>query len=89
MEPSVVVIGLSRQAVFLGLPMPYALAVGALIMFPFIILKVLSWFLTAPLWYFGARILTTLNPNVHNVIVVTLKRTPMNLLRRKRVRRYV
>lgn len=89
MEPSVVVIGLSRQAVFLGLPMPYALVVGALVMFPFILFKGLWWLMTAPLWYLGARILTTLNPNVHNVIAVILRRTPMSVLRARKVRRHV
>ncbi|MGB3314621.1 MAG: VirB3 family type IV secretion system protein, partial [Albidovulum sp.] len=81
MEPSVVVIGLSRQAVFWGLPLPYFLAVGALIMFPFILFKVLSWLLTAPLWYMAARIVTAINPNIHNVMTVRLRHTPMSLLR--------
>lgn len=89
MEPSVVVIGLSRQAVFLGLPMPYALAVGGLIMFPFILTKLLWWLLSAPLWYLAARTLTAVNPNIHNVIAVVVRRTPRSLLRRGKVRRYV
>jgi type IV secretory pathway VirB3-like protein len=89
MDPSVVVIGLSRQAVFWGLPMPYALAVGAFVMVPFILFKGLWWLLTAPLWYLAARTLTAINPNVHNVIAVVLRKTPRGLVRRKTVRRYV
>ena len=89
MEPSVVVIGLSRQAVFWGLPLPYFLAVGALTMFPFILFKVLIWLLTAPLWYLAARIVTAINPNIHNVAAVRLRRTPRSLLRFGRAGRYV
>ena len=89
MEPSVVVIGLSRQAVFWGLPLPYFLAVGALTMFPFILFKVLAWLLTAPAWYMAARIVTTINPNIHNVAVVRLRHTPMSFLRLGKAGRYV
>lgn len=89
MEPSVVVIGLSRQAVFWGLPMPYALAVGALTMFPFILFKVLWWLITAPLWYLAARMITAINPNAHTVLAVLIRRTPRSLLRRGKARHYV
>ena len=89
MEPSVVVIGLSRQAVFWGLPLPYFLAVGALTMFPFILFKVLIWLLTAPLWYLAARIVTAINPNIHNVAAVLLRRTPRCLLQFGKARRHV
>lgn len=89
MEPSVVVIGLSRQAVFWGLPLPYFLAVGALTMFPFILFKVLTWLLTAPLWYLAARMITAINPNIHNVATVVMRRTPMAILRAGKVRRHV
>ena len=38
-ERTPVILGLSRQANLAGLPMPYTLAVGALIMLPFIWFK--------------------------------------------------
>ena len=63
MEKSAVILGLSRQAKFLGLPMPYAMAVGAMTVLPFILFKPLWWFLTAPVWYGLARIATKVNPN--------------------------
>lgn len=49
MEKSAVILGLSRQARFLGLPMPYAMAVGAMTVMPFILFKPIWWLLTAPL----------------------------------------
>lgn len=89
MEANVVVIGLSRQAVFLGLPLPYVLAVGGLIMFPFILFKLLWWLLTAPAWVLAARTLTAINPNIHAVVAVLLRHMPMSLLRPGKVRRHV
>ena len=60
MEKSAVILGLSRQAKFLGLPMPYAMAVGAMTVLPFILFKPVWWFLTAPVWYGLARVATKL-----------------------------
>ena len=69
MEKSAVILGLSRQAKFLGLPMPYAMAVGAITVLPFILFKPVWWFLTAPIWYGLARLATKVNPNGHHVFV--------------------
>ena len=84
MEKSAVILGLSRQAKFLGLPMPYAMAVGAMTIMPFILFKPLCWPLTAPLWYGLARIATQLNPNGHHVVAVMMRVTPGAFLRRER-----
>ncbi len=88
MAKSVVILGLSRQAKFLGLPMPYAMGVGALTVLPFILFKVIAWFLTAPIWYVAARAATSVNPNGHRVIAVMLQKTPRSLLSKK-AQRYV
>lgn len=87
MERSAVILGLSRQAKFLGLPMPYAMAVGGMAVLPFILFKVIWWFLTLPLWYGLARVATRINPNGHHVLSVMMQVTPMALIRRGR--RYV
>lgn len=79
-----VILGLSRQARFLGLPLPYMLAVGALTMYPFIFTKMLAWLLTAPLWYVFARIAVALNPNGHRALAVVLRKTPPAMTRRAR-----
>lgn len=84
MEKSAVILGLSRQAKFLGLPMPYAMAVGAMSVLPFILFKVIWWFLTLPVWYGLARFATKLNPNGHHVVSVMMRATPMALLRKGR-----
>jgi type IV secretory pathway VirB3-like protein len=84
MEKSAVILGLSRQAKFLGLPMPYAMAVGAMTVLPFILLKPVWWFLTAPIWYGLARFATKLNPNGHHVFAVMMQVTPMAILRKER-----
>ena len=62
MKQSVLVVGLSRQAQFFGLPLPYAMAAMALTIIPFFILKVIPWLLTGILWYGTARIVTAINP---------------------------
>jgi type IV secretory pathway VirB3-like protein len=79
MEKTPVILGLSRQARFLGLPMPYAMAVGGLTVLPFILIKAAIWLLTLPLWYFGARIVTAINPNGHVVLGTVLLKTPESL----------
>lgn len=76
MEKTPVILGLSRAAKFLGLPMPYAMAVGGLTVLPFILIKAATWLLTLPIWYFGARIVTAINPNGHVVLGTVLLRTP-------------
>jgi type IV secretory pathway VirB3-like protein len=83
MEKTAVILGLSRQAKFLGLPLPYALMVGGMSVMPFILSKVALWLLTAPLWYFGARIASAINPNGHQVLGVVLIRTPVEILRKR------
>lgn len=89
MKQSVVVVGLSRQAQFFGLPLPYAMAAMALTIIPFFILKVIPWLLTGLIWYGGARIITAINPNAHQVFATTARLTPSALLRRNKARRYV
>lgn len=91
MERSIVILGLSRQPKLLGLPMFYTLAVGGLTMMPFIWTKMLSWLLTAPLWYLAARIASTLNPNGHRIVSVIFRKTPpsLSLRKRKEGHRYV
>ena len=91
MERHAVILGLSRQAKLLGLPLPYTMAVGALIMLPFIWIKAASWLLTAPVWYGLARLVTAANPNGHKAVAVVLRKTPPALSRRRRRegRRYV
>lgn len=76
MDKTPVILGLSRQAKFLGLPLPYAMAVGALTVLPFILIKAATWLLTLPVWYFGARIVTAINPNGHLVLGTVLLKTP-------------
>lgn len=84
MEKTPVILGLSRQAKFLGLPMPYAMAVGGLTVLPFIFIKSAIWLLTLPIWYFGARIVTAINPNGHVVLGTVVLRTPGMISRRGR-----
>lgn len=84
MERHAVILGLSRQAKLLGLPMPYMMAVGALTMLPFIWIKVIPWLLTGPLWYAIARAIVAINPNGHKAVAVVLKTTPPPLSRKKR-----
>lgn len=84
MERHSVILGLSRQARLLGLPMPYTLAVGALTMLPFIWIKATAWLLTGPIWYGVARLITTINPNGHKALAVVLRRTPPPLTPRQR-----
>lgn len=84
MEKTPVILGLTRRARFLGLPMPYALAVGAMTVLPFILFKPLWWFLTAPLWCGLARIATKVNPNGHHVLAVMMQVTPAAILNRRR-----
>ena len=84
MERHAVILGLSRQAKLLGLPMPYTMAVGALTMLPFIWIKAIAWLLTAPLWYGTARAVVAINPNGHKAVAVVLKKTPPALSRKKR-----
>jgi type IV secretory pathway VirB3-like protein len=85
MEKTPVILGLSRQARFLGLPMPYAMSVGGLTVLPFILFKVALWLLTLPVWYLGARIVTAINPNGHRVLGVALRKTPSHLIGKGRM----
>lgn len=87
MEKTPVILGLSRQAKFLGLPMPYALMVGGMTVMPFILVKGPLWLLTAPIWYFGARIAAAVNPNGHQVLATALRTTTLDTMRNGR--RYV
>ena len=89
MKQSVIVVGLSRQAQFFGLPLPYAMAAMALTIIPFFFLKVIPWLLTGILWYGTARVITAINPNAHQVFATAARLTPAALLRRKKARRYV
>jgi len=89
MEPSIVVLGLTRQAQIWGLPMPYLLAAAGLTILPFFIFKALWWLLSGPLWYLTARAICSINPQAHIVLSVVLTRTPTALFRRDRARRYV
>jgi hypothetical protein len=57
MEPSVVVLGLTRQAQIWGLPMPYLLVAAALTILPFFLFKALWWLLSGPLCYLAAALL--------------------------------
>ena len=84
MERHAVILGLSRQAKLLGLPMPYMMAVGALTMLPFIWFEVIAWLLTGPLWYGLARAFVAVNPNGHKAVAVVLNKTPPTLTRKKR-----
>ena len=84
MERHAVILGLSRQAKLLGLPMPYMMAVGALTMLPFIWIKAVAWLLTGPLWYGLARGFVAINPNGHRAVAVVLNKTPPALSRKKR-----
>lgn len=83
MEKTPVILGLSRAAKFLGLPMPYTMAVGGLTVLPFILIKSASWLLTLPVWYFGARIVTAINPNGHAVLGTVILKTPEALFDRQ------
>ena len=91
MERHAVILGLSRQARLLGLPMPYTLAVGALTMLPFIWIKATAWLLTGPIWYGIARLVTAINPNGHKAVAVVVRRTPpaLSLRARRKGRHYV
>lgn len=84
MEKTPVILGLSRQARFLGLPMPYAMVVGAVTVLPFILFKPLWWLLTAPLWYGLARLAARVNPMGHHVFAVVMQVTPGAILNRRR-----
>lgn len=84
MERHSVILGLSRQARLLGLPMPYMMAVGALTMLPFIWFKVTVWLVSGPIWYGLARLITAINPNGHKAVAVVLRRTPPALSSRRR-----
>lgn len=91
MERTPVILGLTRQAKLLGLPMPYTLAVGAGVMLPFIWTQWLPWILSAPILYGAARIATIANPQGHVVLTVVMSKTPprFTLNKKKRLRRYV
>lgn len=91
MERSAVILGLSRQARLMGLPMPSMLGVGALTALPFFWTQFIPWVLTGPVWYIAARIAVAMNPNGHRALAVVLRRTPPSLSRKKRKegRRYV
>ena len=84
MEKSAVILGLSRQAKLIGLPMPYALGVGALTALPFFWTQFIPWVLTGPVWYLAARVFVAMNPNGHKALKVVLRRTPPPLSARKR-----
>ena len=64
--------------------MPYAMAVVAMTVLPFILFKPIWWLLSAPIWFGIARIATTVNPNGHHVLAVMLQVTPLALLNRRR-----
>lgn len=85
MEKTPVILGLSRQARFLGLPLPYAMMVGGLTVMPFILFKGALCLLTAPIWYFGARIAAAINPNGHQVLGVVLLKTARETFRKGRL----
>ncbi len=65
-------------------PLPYAMAVGAMTVLPFILFKPVWWFLTAPIWYGLARLATKVNPNGHHVFAVKMQVTPIAILRKGR-----
>lgn len=91
MEQHSVILGLSRQAKLAGLPLPYAVGVGSLLLFPFIWTEMFSWLVTAPLWYGAAKLSVALNPNGHKALMIYLRKTPprLSLAPRKGPRDYV
>lgn len=85
---SVVIIGLTRQARFLMLPLPYAMASIGLAVLPFIWIKVMWWLATFPLWWGLARYYAIRNPDgaivFATVFDVTFDRnTPLPTPRKK------
>ena len=60
---SIVILGLNRQAKFLMLPLPYAMASIALAVLPFMWTKILWWPLTFVIWWAIARVYSLQNPN--------------------------
>lgn len=90
MERTAVILGLTRQAKLLGLPMPYTMAVAAMTMFPFMWFDWFLWPLTGVVWYGLARLAMLANPNgaqVVKVILLKTRPTPRQIFRKGR--RYV
>ncbi len=89
---SVIIIGLTRQARFLMLPLPYAMLTIGLAVLPFIWFKVMWWLLTFPIWWGMARYFSVRNPNgaiaFSTVFEVTFDRTTPLPTPRKRGRTY-
>ena len=89
---SVIIIGLTRQAKFLMLPLPYAMASICIAVLPFIWFKILLWPLTYPLWWGAARYFALRNPNgaivFATVFDVTFDRTNPLPTSRKKGRTY-
>lgn len=90
-ERTPVILGLSRQAVLAGLPMPYTLTVATISFMPFIWFKWMPWLLTSVIWYGLARLFTAINPHGHKVVAVIMQKTPpkFSFKREKRLKRYV
>lgn len=76
MEETIVIRGLSRQAKSYGLPLPYMMAVGALTVLPFMIIKWISLLALFPVWYFAARAITAINPHGHRILLARLRFVP-------------
>ncbi len=56
---------------------------GGLTVLPFILIKTATWLLSLPVWYFGSRIMTAINPNGHVVLGTVLLKTPEVLFKRR------
>lgn len=90
MEKTAVILGLTRQAKLLGLPMPYTMIVASITMFPFMWFDWFFWPLTGVVWYGLARLAMVANPNGAQVVrVILFKTTPTPRRTRRKGRRYV
>ena len=74
MEQTIVITGLSRAPKIFWLPLGYFLAVCFLTMVPMMIMDLVAWLLTAPLWWMAAWVVTRVNPHAHVVLWVLYRR---------------
>ena len=70
MEKTIVITGLSRAPKIFWLPLGYFLAVCFLTMVPMMLMDLVAWLLTAPLWWMSAWVVTRVNPHAHVVLWV-------------------
>lgn len=88
MEATIVITGLSRSPKIALIPLEYFLAVCFTTMMPMMFLDMISWLLTAPLWWLFAWITTRVNPNAHILVMVLFRKTRSALFLPRRSRRY-